>query len=211
MLLHPGVYLLTTLVNLGNSCWSLSIASLTASALGRRSDHRFPRARQFGHHPFGRREPPAARSLLLLPELGPCVPHLLNGRTRTAGTTPAMVVMATAASRAIPAVRIREHVGCRKKNAGCSPFPSAGQRASQRRSKRPLSSQEAEPGGCNEWSLGCPTRSAACQARSTGVSSPQAPQPSRRERAFVTPQRTSTAASSALSPGFRRRKAMSNK
>jgi hypothetical protein len=35
-----------------------------------------------------------------------------------------MVVMATAASRAIPAVRIREHVGCRKKNAGCSPLPS---------------------------------------------------------------------------------------
>ena len=48
MLLQPGVYLLTTLVNLGNSCWSLSIASLTASALGRRSDHRFPRTRHFG-------------------------------------------------------------------------------------------------------------------------------------------------------------------
>jgi hypothetical protein len=54
---YPGCCF-STLVNLGNRCWSLSIASLTASALGRRSDHRFPRARQFGHHPFGRRDPP---------------------------------------------------------------------------------------------------------------------------------------------------------
>jgi hypothetical protein len=84
MLLQAGYTFSPLLVNLGNSCWSLSIASLTASALGRRSDHRFPRGRQFGHHPFGRREPPPPVRSSCCPNSGPAflTPERANAHGR---------------------------------------------------------------------------------------------------------------------------------